>query len=58
MDRDNTWHDVDDPLWINDNLRLQEVIVKVLHTAKVMQEAGRLLQLEGKMLIQWYQIQH
>ena len=33
---DKARHDVDDPLWIDDDLGTEEVIIEVLQAAKVM----------------------
>ena len=38
LDRDDTGHDVDDPLRVDDHLLPQEVVVEVLHSAEFVQE--------------------
>ena len=46
FDGHNAGHDVHDPLRTNDNVIFQEVIVKILHSAEVMQELDGTLDLE------------
>ena len=46
MHRDHTCHDINDPLWVNNNNALEKVIFKMLERAEIMEEGDRLAQLE------------
>lgn len=43
--RNETRHDINNPLWIDDNLVAQKVIVKVLKCSKIMQKVDCLFDL-------------
>jgi len=44
---DETGHDVDDPLWVDDDHGAQEVRVKELHGPQIVKELDGLDQLQG-----------
>ena len=51
FDRHNAGHHVHYPLWINDDMLSQEVIVKVLDSSEVMQELNSTFDLKHTTLM-------
>jgi len=52
----DAWHSIHNPLWINNHMRLQKLVLKMLNRAEVMQELHCLSNLQSDMGTQYVNV--